>query len=215
MPDLIGTYTILNAYRNCPHQMYRRYIAKDLGAFVETPEMQWGTRVHKAFEQRIAGKKPLPTDMQQWENFAVAFDAHHVLVEQQLGITKTGEPVDYWDKTKCWFRGKADAAVLRHDTAFMCDWKTGSSKYENDFELRTGALLLKAAHPALKVVRGAYAWLKENRMGEVYDLSDTQATFREVSDLMAEIALGRWEKRKSGLCGWCNVTDCENWRERK
>ena len=211
---LIGTYTILNTYRNCPEQMQRRYIAKDLGAFVETKEMKWGNDVHKAFEQRIAGRKPLPVDMQQWEPFAVPFDGRKVLVEQQLGITQTGEPIDYWDKAKCWFRGKADAVIMKHDTAFMTDWKTGSSKYEDDFELRTGAMLLKAAYPQLKVVRGAYAWLKENRMGRVHDLSDFQETFREVHGLMEQIAedrrKGQWEKRKSGLCGWCNVTDCDN-----
>src|ERR1700674_5004538 len=87
-PHLVGTFTIINTYRNCPEQMRRRYITKDLGAFVETPEMKWGNEVHEAFELRIGTGKPLPTTMQQWEQFAVPFDRPKgmVKVEQKLAI---------------------------------------------------------------------------------------------------------------------------------
>jgi hypothetical protein len=209
----VGSFTSLNVYRNCPEQMHRRYIKKDLGVFVKTPEMEWGDKVHEAFEKRIGAKKPLPVEMQQWEGFAVPFDAHEVLCEQKLGITSEGKPCDYWGDN-VWFRGKADAVIVKGTSAYMADWKTGKSTYEDPFELATGALLLKAHYPQLIKVTGSYVWLKENRLGQPYDLSDFRETWREICQLMGEIeadkASGKWEKRKSGLCGWCNVTDCEN-----
>ena len=108
---LVGSYTILNAYKNCPHQMYRRYIAKDLGPFVETEAIAFGNAVHKAFEDRIRARKPLPANMQQWEQFALPFDGRRVLVEEKLGMTADGRACDFWDQ-HCWFRGKADAVIL-------------------------------------------------------------------------------------------------------
>ena len=87
---------------------------------------------------------------------------------------------------------------------FICDWKTGGSKYEDPFELATNALLLKVKYPELKKIVGSYAWLKENRMSQQYDLSDFKGTFMEITRLMKLIAekrqSGEWVKRKSGLC---------------
>jgi hypothetical protein len=103
--------------------------------------------------------------------------------------------------------------------AFILDPKTGNSKYEDPFELATNALLLKVKYPELKKVVGSYGWLKENRMGQQYDLSDFKRTFVEIQRLMRLVAekraSGEWFKKKSGLCGFCGVADCENWFEAK
>ena len=192
--------------------MYRRYVKRDL-PYVETPEMKWGNDCHSAFEHRLGSKVPLPVNMQQWESFAAPFDGRNVAVEQKLGITSKGQMTGYWDND-CWFRGKVDVAIRSGDKAFINDWKTGGSKYEDPFELEVGALLLKAKYPELTVVKGHYTWLKENRIGQPYDLSDFGATWREMNRLIAKIeadrALGEFEKRRSGLCGWCDVRDCEH-----
>ena len=96
----------------------------------------------------------------------------------------------------------------------MADWKTGKSNYEDPFELETGAVLVQAKHPAVTQIKGNYVWLKENRAGRMYDLSDTNATFARMKHLMDEIerdrARGWFEKRKSGLCGFCPCSDCEH-----
>jgi hypothetical protein len=216
---LVGTFSILNAYRNCGHQMFRRYIKKDLGPYVETPEIKWGNEVHAAFELRVGAGKPLPLNMQQWEQFAVPFDAYRegeawtIRCEQKLAVTSAGASCDFWDK-QVWFRGKADITVVRGNTAYIPDLKTGSSKYEDPFELATQAVLLRAKNPTLTNIMGSYIWLKENRVGQMYDLSDTRETWREMCRLMGEIESdrhkGQFEKNKSGLCGWCPVADCEH-----
>ena len=75
-------------------------------------------------------------------------------------------------------------------------------------------MLLHAKNPHLTKIVGSYTWLKENRVGQLYDLSDTRATWAEVCRLMSEILerkkTGQFEKTKSGLCGYCSVEDCEN-----
>lgn len=216
----VGSYTILSTYKNCPHQMAHRYVWKTL-PYVETPEMKWGNDVHSAFEHRVGGKKPLPLNMQQWENLAVPFDGKPCLVEQKLGITAEGRACGFFsDKPQVWFRGKADLAIVQGETAYLADWKSGGSKYEDPFELATNAVLLHAKNPQLRKILGSYAWLKENRLSQVYDLSDTAATWKEMCRLMAEIMQRRerneFEKIQSGLCkGWCGVESCEHFRKKQ
>ena len=209
----VGTFSILSAYKNCPHQMSRRYVVRDQ-PYVETPEMKWGNEVHSAFEYRVGSQKPLPEAMLQWEHFAKPFDGLMPLVEQKLGINAEGRAVGFWDGS-VWFRGKADLAIIKGETAYINDWKTGKSSYEDPFELETNAVLIHAKHPHLKKIVGSYTWLKEGRVSQMYDLSDTRCTWTEMCRLMGEILerkkTGEFEKTKSGLCGWCSVEDCEHW----
>ena len=213
----VGTYTNLNSYANCGHSFFRRYIKKDQ-PYVESKEMKWGNDVHAAFEYRVGGKKPLPAEMEQWETFAAAFDAHKPRVEQKLGITSDGSTCDFW-ASNVWFRGKVDLTIIDGAKCYIADWKTGSSRFEDPFELETGAMLVKARYPEVTTFFGNYIWLKENRVGQQYNLSDVNGTFREVHSRMAEIAEDRaantWEKKPSGLCGYCSVKDCEHWKERR
>ena len=214
---LVGTYTLLNNFKNvCEHQTYRRYVIKDQ-KYVETPEMAWGNKVHTAFEKRIGKGQVLPDDMRQWEHFAQPFDKFKVLVEQKWGMTEQARKTGYFDND-VFFRGKADAVVVEGEKAMINDFKTGGSKYEDPFELATNALLLKVQFPEVKKVVGRYIWLKENRAGQMYDLSDFKGTWGEIRRLMNLIAekrkSGEWVKKKSGLCSWCSVQDCEHWRPR-
>lgn len=208
----VGTFTILSSYKNCGHQMFRRYVAKDQ-PYVETPEMKFGNEVHSAFEYRVGSQKPLPETMKDWEKFAAPFDGLMPLVEQKLGINAEGRAVGFWDGS-VWFRGKADLAIIKGETAYINDWKTGKSSYEDPFELETNAVLIHAKNPHLKKIVGSYTWLKEGRVSQMYDLSDTRRTWTEMCRLMGEILerkkTGQFEKTKSGLCGYCSVEDCEN-----
>ena len=215
----VGTFTALSTFKSvCEHQAYRRYIKKDI-PYVESEAMAWGKKVHSAFEQRLGDqRRPLPSDMRQWEGFATPFEKYKVITESKMGMTERARQTGFFD-SDVWFRGISDAAVLQSDKAFILDFKTGGSKYEDPFELATNALLLKVKYPELKKIVGSYAWLKENRMSQQYDLSDFKGTFMEITRLMNLVAekrqSGEWIKRKSGLCGYCSVSDCENWYEAK
>lgn len=215
----VGTFTILAAYGNCEHQMFRTYIKKDQ-PYEETKERAWGNAVHAAMQKRVGSRVPLPLEMQKWEPIAASFDGLVPSCEQRLGVTRDRQPTGFYDKD-VWFRGLADLTLVQNTNAYLLDYKTGSSRYEDPFELETQAMLLHAKHPQLTRIAGSYAWLKEDRIGQLFNLSDTNSTWRRVTKLMNEIEAKRetanwdWIKRKSGLCPWCSVRDCENWRERK
>ena len=207
---VIGSFTLLNTFKNvCPHQAYRRFIRRDT-PFVKTDATTWGNQVHEAFANRIMRGVVLPDAMRDWEHFMTPFDDYDAQCELKLGINFNGQAVGYFDGST-WFRTAIDVAVIVNDKALLTDWKTGSSKYEDSFELEINALCLKAKYPQLRKIVGRYIYLKENIASKMYDLSNFEQTWQEIHRLMAAIKTSEWEKRKSGLCGWCPVQDCEHW----
>jgi hypothetical protein len=221
---LVYSYTNLNCYENvCPHQFRHRYILKTT-RFVETEAMKHGTRVHEAMEDRIARKKPLPPDFLHWEPYARPFDAFYdsgkqaLCAELKLGITAAGSRCGFFDNDVVWLRGKLDLVVVNGETAYIVDWKTGNSKYEDRFELDVGALMLHAASPKLRKIVGSYIWLKEKRVGQLYDLSETRRVWTRVTDIARRIEKdrqsGEFEKRPGPLCWHCDVKTCEHNRKK-
>jgi PD-(D/E)XK nuclease superfamily len=220
---LVYSYTMLNTADTCLHRCYRQYVKKDI-PYVETPEMAWGNMVHTAFEHRLGGK-PLPgatfnkdgtvkiPSMQHWEPLASVYAQRGARPEKKVGMTKLGNPTGFFDKD-VWLRGKIDATMLNGAAVFLADWKTGSSKYEDPFELEIQALMLKAAIPSIVKIAGHYVFLKENRVGQVHDLSDFNSTWAKINNKVEVIedtmAAGEWPKKKGPLCGYCSVIDCEN-----
>ena len=139
---LVGTYSILSAYRNCPHQMGRRYVVKDLGAYVETPEAAWGNMVHTAMEQRIQVGKPLPVIMQGWEPLAAPLASHqNVKCELKLGVTKE-LAVDPGEKVfPCYAYADydhQDRYADDHDAVNRVDLVPEQNKVENGYQGAAG-----------------------------------------------------------------------------
>ncbi len=210
---LVGSYTNMHCFEDiCAYQAYRRYVLKDI-VFVPTKESEFGNAVHTAFELRVGGGKPLPLEMADWERFAAPFDGRGAKVEQKLGLTVEGKACGFFDNNVR-FRVKVDLAIVNGGTCYMADWKSGSSKYEDPFELAIGAMHLHALHPSLTKIVGNYVWLKENRVGQLYNLSETNKTWEKANRILSKMETaktsGDWPKRKSGLCGWCPVLDCEH-----
>lgn len=210
---LVWSYSLLHCFRDvCPHQAQARYIERNV-PFVETPEIKWGNAVHAAFEKRVGAQVPLPAEMRQWECFATPFDGRGALTEAWYQVAADGMACDRFAKNK-YGHGKLDLVVINGDRAFLNDWKTGNSKYEDPFELEVGAVLLKGRFPHLKQILGTYTWLKDHRVSRVYDLSDTDKTWKEIERVVQSIhrwrAEGSYPKKRSGLCPWCPRKDCAN-----
>ena len=210
---IVWSYSLLHCFDDiCPYQGEARYITRSI-KFVETEEIKWGNRVHEAFEMRVGGNKPLPLEMQSWERFAAPYDGRGARVEQWFGITADGHACDS-RAANVWGRGKVDLHIVNGEAAFVNDWKTGNSKYEDPFELEVSALLINARYPQLKKIIGQYTWLKDERTSQTYDLSNTAATWKRVCDIMTKIlawrAAGDYPKNRTPLCGWCQRFDCEN-----
>lgn len=223
MPDMpafakpiVYSYTMLNTADTCLHRCYRQYIKRDI-PYVETKEMKWGNDVHTAFEYRLGGK-PLPETMRHWEPIVSVYAARKARPELKLGVTREGRPAEFFGHD-VFLRGKIDATLIDGASAFLPDWKTGNSRYEDPFELQIQAVLIRAANPHLIKIAGHYVWLKENRAGQIYDLSDTNSTWAKINNKVEAIedamTANEWPKTKGPLCGYCGVKDCENWFEAK
>ena len=211
--NIVASYSLLHCFRDiCAHQGQARYIDKTI-KFVETAATKWGNEVHTAFEYRVGGQKPLPESMHQWEKYAIPFDGRQAITEQWFYVDVNGKACDRFAPNK-FLHGKIDLALIGSDTAFINDWKTGNSKYEDAFELEVNAVLLHAKYPKLKRIAGTYTWLKDDRVSKVYDVSNTAATWHEICSIMSTIynyrAIGEFPKRKGPLCGWCQRWDCSD-----
>ena len=121
------SYSSLKDYQNCPRQYQEIKVLKNYTKF-PTAEMRYGTEVHKAVEDYVGEGKPLAPE---YERFAkqlqplIEMDGvKHPELRMALGFDrKPSKWNDYW------VRGIADLVVLNGDTAFIVDYKTGSSKY--------------------------------------------------------------------------------------
>ena len=213
----IGNYSFYNQFENCPHKAFQIYVAKSI-PYVESPEMAWGNKVHTAMEHRIKHGTPLPEGMEAAENTAGVFHGMAktlpVHVEHKLAMRQDGQPCDYWDD-KAFFRGKLDCVTTNTITtyAWMIDWKTGNVR-EEPFELECGALLLKVNQPTLEQITGEYFWFKTGQPGLRYTFSNHGQTYDKLVKLRLEaegyLRSGEWPKRKTPLCGWCDVLACEH-----
>lgn len=211
---LIHSFSGISCYENvCPHQYQQTYILKKI-PYVETPERKRGNDAHAALAKRVGLGTPLPPEMVQWEPFCKPFDGRNPRTELKLGITDTGNKIDYWEKSSVWLRGALDAVVVNNTSAYLNDWKlVNNPQYSKRFELDVHALLLRASYPGLTAIKGTYTFLKQGHISEVYDLSNTAETWNKIKDITKRIERdrlrGEFEKREGPLCGWCDCLDCE------
>lgn len=208
---IVWSYSLLHNFRDiCPHQGEARYITKTT-KFIPTPESQFGDYVHEALALRVGAQKPLPVDINKWERFAVPFDGKGARTEDWYQVGPDGRECKKWAPEKVG-HGKLDLVIIKNDIGYLADWKTGNSKYEDEFELAVNAVLLKGRYPHLTRIIGQYVWLKDGRLSKPYDVSNTQATWNEIQSIMATVTnyrkIAEFPKRPSGLCGWCQRYDC-------
>lgn len=215
---LVYTYTNLNTYENiCPHQMYRRYVKKDM-PFVGSPDTEHGNAGHTALELRLGGK-PLPQPLETMEPVAASLTARRAVAEQQMGLTVDGKVTGFFDKN-VWYRGKIDAHIVQGTVAYIGDFKFGKTMREDPLELELNAVMIHARYPHLTKFVGQYLWGPDRYgtrqsfvAGPMHPL-DTGNGWRTMRRIAAAIENDRkadeFEKRKSGLCGWCPVEDCQH-----
>lgn len=206
------TYTLLKTFDNCAHQGQRRYWVKDV-PYAETDAMKYGNQVHFAAEHRLKSNTAVPEAFHFLEPWCRSIARHKPIVEMKLGVTEQHQPCGFFAKD-VWGRGKPDITIMNEETAAILDWKTGRV-WEDPFQLEVEAFLLKTNFPKLKRITGNFIWLKENKLGEPHDLSDTIATWKTIRNLVNRIDFLEqnekiWPKTQGVLCGWCNVIDCEH-----
>ena len=197
------------AFRHQQVDLLKKYVEK-------SDQLEWGERVHKAFENAFLRNQPLPENMapwQKWVTLAKHLPGEH-LVEEKWALTRDLQPTEYFGP-RCWWRGRGDFVALQEKTAAILDWKTGGMKHDS-VQLLFSAACLFAYHRSLEKIRTTFVWLPDDETsGEWY-------TRKEVADQLKNGILERvaemeraalnniYPKRPSGLCiQYCPVDVCE------
>ena len=211
--NLIWSYSFLSTFERCARQAQARYITKEL-PYSESPEMAYGNKVHQFMEDRIKGAiREVPTEFAYLEKYIKKVQELSSLAfaEYQIGVRRDWSSTEFFARD-CWGRGKLDFCAIDGNFAIIFDWKTGKVR-EDPYELEIQSLLLKCKHPYLEEIKGCYVWFKQDKFGQLYDLSSTDQTKKHVKEIMRQVSLENWRASKNPLCPWCQVEQCPFFKE--
>lgn len=209
----------LQDFEGCPFRYAQKSFYYTV-AFQPTEATRWGERVHKAAEYDLQGKHVSDKEaLKPVEKYTSVIKASgwRVDAERQICLTENFEPIDDWFSKDVWLRVKVDYTMYSGDTAISGDWKTGKIKDNNDQLILTAAAL-SVVEPSINNFEGRFIWLKDDVVS-----NPVVVTKEEIPQIWSGF-LGRvrkmreaWEtenfpKRPTGLCGWCQVTNCEKRR---
>lgn len=211
------SYSKVKNYRTCPKRYYEIDVAKN---FVEPkgPALDYGDRVHKAWQARIAKGTPFPDDPEEfpedWEVAAQRLCAApgKIMTEQQLAIKEDLSPCTWFDK-QTWFRAIADYLVVNGPVAMAIDYKTGKV-VEDSEQLALMAETIFSHYPEVQAVRTEFWWLKDDAATRRdYQRKNRHQTWAgimpDVMTLKQAHETMTFPPKPSGLCRrFCAVTSC-------
>lgn len=225
-----------STYDEC-HRKYRyQYIDKlpkkshdyqDIGNFVH--------EVLQFFHDGLRGEKKLSEDewgplmtkccVDAWPKYAdkLTIEAqnksHHHLKEYFRYLKETGLPDVLATEEKfamdlgngILVRGVIDRVDRMPDGSFkISDYKTGKSRYLDDFQLKVYGMALKEREPQVKEFIGEYIVLSEGPKIKSYKL--TEADIEEARQELLRIAHDirndqTWDPKPTRLCNWCDFQE--------
>lgn len=210
------SHTSLRQYEQCPYRFYMQRILKavqDKGGKAS----EYGDMVHKALEFRVREGRPLPDSLKHLEPLAqFVTDVQGIVsCESQLGCRADMTPCGFFD-SGVWLRGKIDVLVNQGEEAIILDYKTG--KYRgDDGQPARNAILVFANFPMVRLIRSRFLYIQDNKVDKKEfartDLREIMTpTLRIENDIRWSANNNAWPKRPTGLCRYCPVTTCENFK---
>lgn len=216
------SFSSLIDYEGCPY----RFAAK---RYYQTTKEEpteatiWGERVHKAFEERVRDGKPFPADFpttyEPWAKVLSQLPGEKFF-ERKFAVTRNHQPCS-WSEGEG--RGIVDLLILHEDTATIIDYKTGKKKDDQtQLELFSWFVVNEFDfNRKIKVFKYRYIWLKDNSTtgGELDNLNAKMVMCK--TQVRIDQMERAWNEENfpcspSGLCvGWCPVTECIHFKERK
>lgn len=209
---LTHSYSSISMFENCPLRYYRQRVLKDVvdtGGIAAT----YGTEVHTALETRLRDKKSLPSHIKKHEKWCLSIESlgGSILLEEKIALSKKMAPV-YFTSDAAWMRAIVDVLVVRGNTAWAFDWKTGKRR-PGSFQLRMNAGMVFRIFPQVTRIRTAFIWLKEDTVDQ--EIFQRKNEKQEVwSDVLPRIKrveqafkADKWPAKPSGLCRFCPARD--------
>ena len=199
------SFSSLSLFEQCPYRYYVQRITKEVQDKPHEAN-QWGTWVHKQFENRLKDGTPLPNTLAKFTPMLDKFASINgdKMIEQRVALTAALKPTTYFAKD-VWFRCQIDYGAVNGNTAILVDWKAGKMKQDLE-QLRLSSAAVLAAWPEVNVVSSSFCWLKDNVMSRpvVMERGEDIKVWQEYAGRVHRIELAVehnvWPKRPSGLC---------------
>jgi PD-(D/E)XK nuclease superfamily len=204
---VVLSFLQINDYLTCPKKFNHRWIAKDCPKEQKSFQQSHGINEHEVIKKRLKLREPLPPGYEHLDTVCKQIEESDgdKDVELGLGCDGHGNPCGFFDD-RCRLRVRIDLCVIRPPLAVIVDWKTGKP-WEDPLELRLQALLLKIHRPDITAVNGFYFWLKQNRPGVTYQLTDLwPQVVGWTKSIRFRIDNNDWPPDDNPLCPWCPVT---------
>lgn len=207
------SFSSLKEYVNCPKQYQE---VKVLRRFVKstTPQMLYGTEVHKACEDYVNEGKPLAKN---YERFKPVLDSLVAIpgtkyAEHKMALSLAKEACGYHDKY--WVRGIVDLLIVDGEEAYIVDYKTGSARYPDVKQLKLMALMTFAHFPEVKRIKAGLLFVMHDVfVAEAYTRDDINKLWESFGGDLERLRLSfendTWQANPTPLCGWCPVKTCE------
>jgi len=217
---LTHSYSGIKDFQGCGRRYHQVRILRKYKQ-TDTTATLYGTAVHKAFEEYLMHRTPLPETFQHFENFVLPLSkfSGDIQCEAKLGVRQDFTPCGFFDK-EVWFRGVPDFMALDHakGIARVADFKTGkSSRFADTSQLELMAAMIMAHHPTINKVKGALLFVVA---GSVIKSEYTREDLPEIWSKWAGAASmiqeamdnGVWNAHPSGLCKFCPLpgSECEH-----
>jgi len=206
---LAHSFSALKMYENCPKRYMHQRINKevqDQGGVASA----YGERIHEALEVRLRDKTPLTEETKRYEVLCTTLEdlaeGGELLAEQKLTLDENLDPTD-WFAPGAWLRSILDILIVKGDTAYVGDWKTG--KRRPDFtQMEMFALQIFRHYPEVNEVKTSLIWLKDMSMdSEVYKREQSNAMWAKlmtrINRIYESAEHDNWPPKQSGLCPWC------------
>jgi hypothetical protein len=212
------SYSSLDLFKQCPQKYYRLRVLKD----VKDPpaeHLNYGLAVHKAAEDYIGKGVPIPekyvailkTSLDRLN--AMEGEKH---CELRLGLTQGLEPCGFF-APDVWWRGVADLIIIKDDSAYVVDYKTGkSSKYADTKQLELLSLAVFKHFPQVKKIKGGLLFVVANDLIKANYEQDKAGVYwtkwlEDTGRLEAAIASDVWNAKPNFTCRqYCPVHDCQH-----
>ncbi len=218
MKEFAWSFSALTRYEQCPKQYYHVNVAKDFKD-EDTEFSASGKETHLALYRRVVKGQTLPLNLRYLEKTAVKFVGlpGETSGELKFAMARNFDPVEYF-APNVFCRVVVDLLNVREHTALIIDYKTGKPK-PGFTQLELSAAVLSTHLPEIETFKMAYVWLADRKVSpHTLHKADLVGVWNNFLPRVAKIELalktGDFPLKKSGLCRYCPVTSCPEWKPR-
>lgn len=209
------SFSRLKSFEQCPKQFYHVKVAREYEE-PETEAMLYGSEFHKACEDYVRDRIPIPKKFDYIKptlDALIAKDGEK-LCEYKMGVTQDLEPCTFFAEN-VWWRGIADLVILNGEEATVIDYKTGkSTRYADKGQLELMALATFKHFPTVTKVKAGLLFVVCNELiRDSYTADQQPELWKKWLDkygaLEAAFENNVWNPNPSGLCRrHCVVLEC-------